>query len=117
MSAYTDAVERGLKGMEAVSTGTCPGCKECMDRDGVADAAEHRASWSSGDLNDGYRAFSWRPCGICGSTLGGDRERWHWVSFRPDGRDGFPAIRSIEHEDDACTDCVMYLANGDEPSE
>lgn len=93
MSTYTDAVECGLAGMEHVSTGpiyepgTCPDC-EGHDED-------------AGD--EGH--FSWHPCGICHSRFGGTRYVWHWVD-----NEG-----NIRHENDACTDCVVYLANGDEP--
>jgi hypothetical protein len=36
--------------------------------------------------------------------MGGDREVWHFIM---DGK--------IQHGDGACVDCIMYLANGDEP--
>jgi hypothetical protein len=85
MSAYTEAVERNLKGLEAVSTGNCPGCNECSDANG-----------------DPY--FSWSPCEICGSRLGGDRESWHALMDN-----------KLIHCENACVDCVVYLANGDEP--
>ena len=84
-SPYARQVEHALAGLEAVSTGLCLGCSEC------ADAEAH---------------FSWRPCGICDSRLGGDREVWHAIV---DGE--------IQHYDDACVDCVMFLANGVEPDE
>lgn len=108
MSEYTDAVARGLEGMTGVSTGACPGCPQCMEHDGHTDEEEHRLAVSEGrECSDSH--FSWRPCGICGTRLGGDRERWHWVSVDAEGK------RTIEHEDDACTDCVLYLAHGTEP--
>lgn len=138
MSRYTDRVEYNLKGCEAVSTGVCPGCDECrevddrftvrevdgeegcggfytfkanpgpaFDSEDAAEAASkeaHKEAWSSGDLYD-EPSFSWRECGICGSRLGGERSTWHYIA---DGR--------IWHHNDACTDCVLYLANGDEPT-
>lgn len=85
MSAYTDAVKRNLKGLEAVSVGNCPGCDAC-------NGADEEPS------------FSWASCGICNSHLGGNRESWHAIL---DGK--------IVHWDDACVDCVLYIANGDEP--
>ena len=153
MSEYTDAVERGLKGLEAISTGICPGCDTCRtDFDFVADeemqcepddpkpwyvraepnngsrryfATEAEAevyaseafeeAWgnqSHGVIDEG--SFSWAGCGICGSTLGGDLEPWHYIV--PD-ENGSVAGGTIEHSHDACTDCVMYLANGDEPDQ
>lgn len=110
MSAYTDAVTRGLQGMEAVSSGTCPGCAECMDVDGYTDAEKHRADWHTRDMPSRDESFSWRPCGVCGSTLGGDRHTWHWI-------DPNDPTHAIEHESDMCGDCVFYLANGEEPED
>lgn len=131
MSEYTDRVERGLKGCEAVSTGICPGCDTCRNQDGrykvrwndddtygfraststysTEEEAENASrkqfedDWLDGDIAD-EPSFSWRSCGICGSSLGGDREPWHYVA---DGK--------IHHHNDACIDCVVYLANGDKP--
>jgi hypothetical protein len=117
MSAFTDAVDRGLQGMTAVSSGTCPGCHECMEIDGykrdddgcLDDAREaHKADWHSKDMASGEHSFSWRPCGVCGSTLGGNRNHWHWIDVND-------TTHSINHENDMCDDCVFYLANGDEP--
>ena len=114
MSAYTDAVSAGLEGMHGVSTGECPGCEVCAERHGMT-SDEHDHAWRECAVED-EPSFSWRPCGICGSTLGGDRHTWHWLSIRA-WPDGTHEIREINHEDDVCTDCVLYLANGDEPEE
>ena len=92
MSKYTDAVEAGLKGLMAVSSGVCPGCDECPE-EGVEDEA----------------SFSSRSCGICNSHLGGDRYVWH--ALYEDEACGDDILQF----DDACTDCVMFIANGDEP--
>ena len=86
MSAYTDRADRGLMGLIAPSSGLCPGCEECED-------ASDEGS------------FSWSGCGICNSTLGGDRYVWHYLD-----EDG-----EVQHERDACFDCVMYMSNGDDP--
>ena len=48
--------------------------------------------------------FSWSQCDGCGSSLGGDRTESTGID-----EDG----ESISL--DLCIDCVMYLANGDEP--
>ena len=126
MSQYTDRVEAGLKGLEAVSTGLCGGCMECasasgftrgFDEDGQEHLTEHileafEQAVRSGKAHD-EGSFSWSECGICGNRLGGNRYVWHAVSIRPGGADG--AVRELLHFDDACTDCVVYLANGDEP--
>ena len=75
--------------------------------------------WSSGHVTsrgwgaaDSEPSFSHGSCGICGSHLGGDREVWHAII--PD-ENGSVIGREILHSDDACIDCVVYLANGDEP--
>lgn len=74
-------------------------------------AEDHSEALHAGKLDESGGSFSWRPCGICGTTLGGDRCVWHWIY----GGDEYGKGGTIEHESDACTDCVYYLANGDEP--
>lgn len=141
MSKYTDAVAHNLKGCEAISTGLCPGCDECragfdnykvqentgdddelywyfladdtkqFTTEELAEAAAKQAfedDYHNGTLSS-EASFSWRECGICGSRLGGDREDWHYVAKNSKG------IDTIYHHDDACVDCVIYLANGEEP--
>ena len=133
MTKYTSAVENGLRGLEAVSTGLCPGCEQCResfeyvpdDGDGYWKVAAEpdagvwlneascqkaserlfEAAWSDGRV-ESEPGFSGSPCGICGTALGGNREVWHWID---------PESGTIQHEYDACVDCVVYLANGDEP--
>lgn len=110
MSEYTDAVEAGTKDMKGISTGECPGCPQCAEyHDMTPD--EHYAAWHDGKVDDVEGSFSWSPCGICGSSLGGDRYVWHWIS----GGDEHGKGGDIQHEHDACEDCVLFLANGDEP--
>lgn len=108
MSEFSEAVERGLAGMTGISSGTCPGCAECMEIDGHSDEQEHKLAWNTSDLPSASGSFSWRPCGVCGTTLGGDRNVWHWI----DERD---ASREIHHEHDMCDDCALFLASGEEP--
>lgn len=139
---YVDRVTANLKGCEAASTGICPGCDECREADprfrvrdldflteaedepqaygfsydkGARYASEEEAEAASRAAFDeavrnGHAydepSFSWSPCGICGSRLGGDREAWHYVH-----------AGKLYHNGDACTDCVLYLANGDAPEE
>lgn len=134
---YVERVEANLAGLDAVSVGTCPGCDECRgnygdeyrvefdddaDRftfpaaDGAewpteaeAEAAAREAfadAWRSGKAEcEDPGGFSSGGCGVCGSPLGGDRFTWH--ALGDGGR--------LLHFDDACTDCVLYLANGDVP--
>lgn len=128
------AIDRNMDGLEAVSTGICPGCEQCRDEYGIkvpcacggeenwpengefycddCDGRGERAPTmeefeeqvSSGDVCDEGH-FTWAGCDICGSSLGGDHYEWHAVD-----KDG-----AIIHGDDACVDCMMYLANGDLP--
>jgi len=105
MSEYTDSVERHLKGLRGVSTGVCPGCETCRDTYAPdATMEEFDELWSSGEVFD-EGGFSASGCQICGSYLGGDRYCWHWIDEE----------NEIWHEDNACVDCVMFLANGAEP--
>lgn len=97
MSKYTDAVARGLEGMDAVSFGPIAERGHCADCDDAGFTEE------VGDEG----GFSWSACGICGSTLGGNRYVWHWLD-----KDG-----ELMHEDDGCADCLFYVSNGDEPED
>jgi hypothetical protein len=139
---YAENVERNLEGLTAVSTGICPGCDRCREEFGgfaveedlerepgenawylpdqpgraVYYATEEIATekarelfdeaWATGDAFS-EPSFSSGSCGICNSHLGGNREVWH----------GIDANGEIMHFQDACTDCVMYLANGDLPEQ
>jgi hypothetical protein len=107
MSDYTDAVEAGLKGIDAPSVGVCPGCEQCRD-DLAPDMSmeEFEEAWQSGDICD-EASFSYSGCGICGTRLGGDRYVWHWLDDN----------NNIIHEDDCCVDCALFMANGDEPEQ
>jgi len=69
---------------EFVSVGWCEVCDHCPE-----------------DEDEGF--FSWSPCDVCGSGLGGNRYAGHMLV---DGK--------LCHID-VCVDCVMYIANGDLP--
>jgi ferredoxin len=103
MSAYTDAVARGLARLgdttpsSSVCPGVCPSCTTCACELGFESVAAYADPF-----------FSWRPCDICGSSLGGNREVYHYLRGEN---------RTIEHGASMCTDCVVYLATGDEPTE
>ena len=105
MSAFTDAIERNLSGIEFVSTGISPGCKTCMANLGFKSLRALNRAWESGEIAD-EASFSWRPCQSCGSRLGGDREPLHGV-----------IDEKIYHWDGACVDCILYINNGQEPED
>ena len=107
MSAYTESVKFHTKGLEAISTGPCPGCEECRKNYGFDTLEALKEAWESGEL-EAEPHFSWSACDICGSHLGGDREEWHAI----DKKTG-----ALIHGDNACVNCVVFLANGDEPEE
>jgi len=105
MSDYTERVEHNLKGLEAVSSGICPGCQECADTWTDGDLEHLKDEWPTGGFCD-EGSFSKQGCSVCGNPLGNTLFAWHAIL---DGE--------IVHFDDMCPDCVMYLANGDEPEE
>lgn len=110
MTNYQERVAKSLEGLEAVSTGVCPGCSRCAKDHGYhPDNPESMQAfedaWCNGEIQ-GEPSFSWRSCGICHSPLGGDREPWHYVQGG-----------EIYHESGACVDCIAYLANGTIPEE
>ena len=104
MSKYTDAVERGSEGLECVSSGVCSRCEQCQSNHGL-DGDEIARLQDNGELPD-EGSYSWQDCDLCGSGLGGDRYDAH----------GLDKDHNIVHLD-ICVDCVMYVANGDEPEE
>lgn len=103
---FTAAVEEGLEGLDAASTGIGGDCEKCAESHGM-EPAEFKDAVECGDIpNEG--SFSWSSCGICGSHFGGDRYKWHALHTE---------TSELMHFDDACTDCILYLANGDVPEE
>lgn len=108
MSEYTDAVEAGLKDLKFPSTGMCPGCEECRGEFASdMSMAAFEAAWQRGEVEEYPNEFSTGRCGICDTSMAGARHVWHWVN----------EDNEIVHEDDACTDCVMFMCNGDEPEQ
>jgi len=104
MSTYTDRFERETEGLDALSTGICPGCPECASAFGM-EQEEFDAAYEAGSITDEPH-FSWQGCDLCGSELGGDVEPWHAI-----------VNGELTHGDNACVDCILYIANGDEPQE
>lgn len=73
---------------------TCA-CSECSDFDPEVGDEGH---------------FSWRDCDACGSGLGGDRHAAHGlIALKPRAR------RTHLIHLDVCTDCLVFVANGDLP--
>ena len=105
MSLFTESVESNLKGVEAVSTGLCPGCDKCREQQGFDNIEALNTAIENGDAYD-EDSFSSAGCDICGSNLAGDMQVWHGII---DGQ--------FHHWDNACVDCVYYLANGEEPEQ
>ena len=91
--------------MTAVSSGTCPGCTECAS-DEACTLTELRVRWEAGETIEEPH-FSSQPCGVCNSHFAGDRYVWHALDSKNN--------KVLYHFNDMCTDCVLYLANGDEP--
>lgn len=90
--AYKQAVERGLEGLTFVSTGACPGCKEC----GLGPEPSNEERELAEEAH-----FSYSACDCCGSTLGGDRHPAH-------GRDKDNQIVHFS----VCVDCLYYINYG-----
>ncbi len=50
--------------------------------------------------------FTWEPCELCRSALGGDRHPAAFIKA---------ATKEEPIELEVCTDCLMFIANGDLP--
>ena len=75
------------------SSGPCGSCPACQDSYGL-DQEELTEGIQEGSIID-EGGFSWQPCELCGSTLGGNRYAAH---YRDDNND-------IIHLD-ICADCM-----------
>jgi hypothetical protein len=75
------------------SSGDCEGCEECTD--------VYCYDLQHGRTPEIEAHFSWEPCEVCGSKLGGDRYPIHSVDANGD----------ILHWE-ACLDCVYYIEYG-----
>ena len=121
-SRFVAAFEAATKGLETLSVGAWPldPCKECRgtgrsapDTDcyaceGIGKLCECPGCSNEGDKESGARdegSFSWSSCDACGSSLGGDRFAGHAL-VGPE--------KNIVHLN-VCCDCLMFIANGDEP--
>jgi hypothetical protein len=73
------------------------------------DKEELETALENGEVAD-EGSFSRQYCECCGSALGGNRYAAHgWL-------DGITDIEHLIHLE-ICQDCLMYLANGEEPEE
>lgn len=106
MSAFTDSVERCLRGVFFFSPGAMAGCPECDLPEGADERAVECASEGG---------FSWSQCDSCGSSLGGNRYPAHGFL----GGDSAAAQQSDAKRIhcEICVDCLMFHAVGDEPEE
>ena len=81
---YIHNFKKGSEGLEALSSGHCPGCEECGDDEEVE--PQHFSHW---------------PCDICSRRLGGDRYPSHYI-------DDDNEINHIS----ICANCVYYMEYG-----
>lgn len=98
MSDYTERVAAGTSGLEFVSVGYADGCRDCKYHGYTEELAEPY--------------FSFRECDFCGSRLGGDRHPAHGITTEK-ADDGSGRLCHCA----VCTDCLFYIANGEEPEE
>lgn len=80
-----------------MSTGLCAGCEVCRQNHRYQSLDDFDVDISSGVVCD-EPSFSWQPCELCGSTLGGDRYSGH-------GREPNDNIVHVE----ICLDCLQSL--------
>ncbi|MHC4621291.1 MAG: hypothetical protein ACYTEQ_26400 [Planctomycetota bacterium] len=95
---YQADVERGLEGLEAVSSGPCPGCQKCADSHGTT-LERFEEAYEAGEIC-AEPHFSWHSCECCGGTLGGEREEAH----------GWRGEELVHFT--ICTDCAYYIEYG-----
>lgn len=85
-------------------------CEDC-NASGRTCACAECPSERNDDAGD-EGGFSWRDCDTCGSSLGGNRYAAHGlVSPKRYAR------RTELLHLDVCTDCLVFIANGDLPGE
>lgn len=101
MSNFIKAVERNLRGLEPVAAGPSPGCGDCLPCDHPDDPSDDWRDLAS------EPSFSRSRCDGCGSTFAGSRYPAH----------GYMQDRGEWLHLDVCTDCYLYLANGDTPED
>lgn len=136
MKNYEKSFAHHTKGLQFLSVGACPGCRECglkteyvllPTRDTFDTEEEAREAMEPGDTleirepsehdvsNADEGGFSWSECDFCGSTLGGDRYPAHGI-LAPTPEEAQKPGTKIEHFR-VCGDCLQYVANGELPEE
>jgi len=85
--------------LKFISTGLCPGCLICMDNYGYDSIEEFNNQVDSGEIFD-EGAFSWSPCDLCQTSLGGNSYISH----------GIDIDNNLNHFT-VCSDC-LFLLNG-----
>lgn len=84
-------------------------CSECDGKGRICECSS--CSDFDPDIGD-EGSFSWSECECCGSSLGGTRHAAHGLISRTKyGR------KTVLIHLDVCTDCLMFIANGDLPGE
>jgi hypothetical protein len=123
VSKFTKRYERNTDGLEHVNVGFSYTCADCLANYGYRDQYDDdgaivktakevtQADWEVGKVIE-EGSFSWQACDTCGTGLGGDREAAHALRQDTDAAD-----RANWLHLSVCTDCVMFIANGDEPEE
>lgn len=101
-TTYLQEYQRCTDGIKHISTGIYSKCQGCQRQWGMG-AAELEAACQADEVTD-EGGFSGRRCEGCGSGLGGNRYAAH----------GFTDDNTVVHLD-VCEDCLIYIANGDEP--
>jgi len=92
---YLERYIEATEGITYISSGTAvKGCSGCYQG--------HDFEEEESVTTEPY--FSWSSCDTCNSTLGGNREDAH----------GYLNNDTLIHLS-ICTDCVVYLANGELP--
>ena len=102
-----DIFHRDMDGSPSTGFWECPECG--ADWDGCAEECEECGC----DRECAEEpSFSWNGCDCCGSMLGGDL---HPVIGWLKGAQAGGYTEKYQWDGRACTDCVLFFANGDLP--
>ena len=88
---YKQRVQHYFKGVEHINTGPCSTCSECLECDTPEDPDNEWYDLAS------EPSFSWSPCEVCNSQLGGNRYPGHFI-----------IDNNIVHFE-CCDDCYYFL--------